>query len=95
MLQATFEKTSEVRTAHVRGIMDLPTINLSSPAKIHDFYEKLVTHIQATETMGKLRTINGYVRLLLDRLCGIRSELVRDDKKCTNKDFSQLFEAVK
>ena len=82
-----FGKTSEVITAHVRGIMDLPTINGSHPAKTRDFLEKLVTHVQATETMGKLRTIIGYMRLLLDRLPSTRSDLVRDDVNWANWEF--------
>ena len=45
--------------------------------------------------MGKLKTINGYVRLLLDRLPGIRSDLVRDDVKWTNWEFPQLVEALR
>ena len=95
ILQTKFGKTSEVITAHVRGIMDLPTVNGSNPAKIHDFFEKLVTHVQAVETMGKLKTINGYVRLLLDRLPGIRSDLVRDDVNWTNWEFPHLVEALR
>ena len=95
ILQATFGKTSEVSTAHVRGIIDLPTVNGSNPAKIHDFFEKLVTHVQAVETMGKLKTINGYVWLLLDRLHGIRSDLVRDDVNLTNWELPHLVEALR
>ena len=95
ILQTKFGKTSEVITAPVRGIMDLPTVNGSNPAKIHEFYEKFVTHVQAVETMGKLKTINGYVRLLLDRLPGIRSDLVRDDVNWTNWEFPHLVEALR
>ena len=47
--------------------------------KIHEFYEKLVTNVQALETMGKLREMNGYVRMTLDKLIGIRADLVRTD----------------
>ena len=95
ILQTKFGKTSDVITAHVRGIMDLPTISGSNAVKIHDFYEKLVTYVQAVETMGKLKTINGYVRLLLDRLPGIRSYLVRDDITWTNWEFPHLVEALR
>ncbi len=90
ILQTKFGKMSEIVTAHVKGIMDLPTINGSSATKIHDFYQKLLTHVQAMETMGKLKTINGYVRLLIDRLPGIRSDLVRDDEEWDTWEFPQL-----
>ena len=29
---------------------------------IHKFYSKLVTHVQALETMGKLNMIDGYLK---------------------------------
>lgn len=45
--------------------------------KIHEFYENLVPHVQVLETMGKLKEISGYARLTLDKLPGIRADLVR------------------
>ena len=95
ILQTKYGKTSEIVTAHVKGIMDLPAINGSNAAKIHEFYQKLLTHVQAMETMGKLKTINGYVRLLIDRLPGIRSDLVRDDDQWHAWEFPQLVEAIR
>ena len=59
----------------------LTTVNGTNPKFIHEFYSKLVTHVQALETMGKLNMINGYVRTVLDRLPGIRSDIVRHDDK--------------
>ena len=48
--------------------MSLPTITQTSVGKIYDFYEKLVTYSQALDTMGKLKEINEYVRLTLDKI---------------------------
>ena len=93
-LQTKFGKSSEVITAHLRGIMDLPTVNGSNPAKIRNFYEILATHVQAVKTMGKLHAIIGYVGLLLDILPEIRSDLVRDDVNWTNWEFPHLVEAL-
>ena len=59
--------------------MNLPTINGTNPLRLHEFYENLVRNVQALETMGKLESVNGYVRMVLDRIQGIRSDLVRDD----------------
>ena len=42
--------------------------NNSNPYKIDEFSEKLLSSVQALETMGKLKEINGYVRLTLDKL---------------------------
>jgi hypothetical protein len=38
--------------------MALPTINGSSPTKIHEFYETLINNVQSLETMGKLAQID-------------------------------------
>ena len=59
ILKAKFGKPSEVTSA-IQCIMSLPIITQNNVIKIHDFYEKLVTHSQALDTMGKLKEINGY-----------------------------------
>ena len=59
--------------------MALPNIPGSQPSKIHDFYEKLLSNVQALETLGKLREISGYVRMTIDKLEGIRGDLVGTD----------------
>ena len=76
-----YGKHSEVANAHVQNIMSLPHINnLSS--------------VQALETMAKLKEINGYVRLTLDKLQGIRTDLVRTDDDWQDWKFPQLAEAL-
>ena len=57
--------------AHVQEIMGLPVVNGTYPKIINYLYSKLVTHVQALETMGKLNMINGYVRTVLVCLPGI------------------------
>ena len=59
--------------------MSLPTIGGTQPARIHDFYEKLLFNVQSLETMGKLREVNGYMRMTIDKLPGTRGDLVRTD----------------
>ena len=66
ILEAKFGKPSKVTKAHIQCIMSLPIITQKNVIKIHDFYEKLVTHSQALDTIGKLKHINGYVRMTLD-----------------------------
>lgn len=51
----------------------------SHPKRIHDFHEKLVISAQALDTMNKLKKLNGYVRSALNKLLGIRADLVRID----------------
>ena len=38
------------------------------------------SNVQALETMGKLGEVNGYVRMTLNKLEGIRGDLVRPGK---------------
>ena len=57
ILKSKYGKDSEVANAHIQSIISLPTITGSNPYKINELYEKLVTHVQALDTMGKLREI--------------------------------------
>ena len=77
ILKAKFGKPSEVANAHIKCIMSLPIITQGNVTKIHDFYEKLVTHLQALDTMGNLKEINEYVRMTFDKLPAICADLVR------------------
>ena len=79
ILLTKYGKPSEVANAHVQNIMSLPQINNANPQKIHDFSEKLLCSVQALDTMGKIKEMNRYVRVTLDKLQGIRADLVRND----------------
>jgi len=63
---------SDLANAYIQSIMGLPVITGTNPARICEFYEKLVTNIQTLESMGKEKEIRGYVRLTLGKLPGIR-----------------------
>ena len=69
-------------------------MNNSNRYKIHEFSEKLLSNVQALETMGKLKEINGDVRITLDELQGIRADLVRTDDDWQDWKFPQLVEAL-
>ena len=90
ILKSKYGKDSEVANAHIQSLISLPKITSSRSNKINEFYEKLVTHVQALDTMGKLKEIKGYVRLTLDKLPGIKSDLVRTDDKWQDWDFETL-----
>ena len=45
--------------------------------------------------MGKLGEVNGYVRITLDKLEGIRSDLVRTDDSWQEWKFPHLIEALR
>ena len=94
ILKSKYGKSSEAINAHVQEIVGLPVVNGTKPKIIHEFYSKLVTHVQALETMGKLNMINGYVRTVLDRLPGIRSDIVTNDDRQQEWEFPQFVTAL-
>ena len=90
ILKRKYGKPGEVVNAYVENIMSLPTINGAQLNKIREFYVKLLFDVQSLETMGKLQEVNGYVRMTIDKLPGIRGDLVRTDDSWREWNFSQL-----
>ena len=95
ILKTRYGKPSEVANAHMQCIIGLSTVHGGHPAKIHDFYEKLTSHIQVLETMGKVNEIGGFVRATLDKLPGIRADLVRLDDNWQEWGFAELIESLR
>ena len=95
ILKTKYGKPSEVSNAHVQQIISLQTVRGTQPGKIHEFYETLVTNVHALETLGKIKEINGYVRVTLDKLPDIRADLVRLDEDWQDWGFSQMIEALR
>ena len=90
-----YGKESEIVKAYVRDIIELPTIAVAEPVQVHQFYERLVYDVQSLETMGKLEQVNGNVRLTIDKLSGIRGDLVRNDDNWQDWDFVKLCDALR
>ena len=79
ILLEKYGSTSEVVNAYVEEIIALPTISSAQPHQIYEFFKKLRYSVQSLETLEKLNTVNGYVRITLNKLPGIRGDLVRAD----------------
>ena len=75
--------------------MSLPVITGSQPKKVHEFYKKLVYNVQSLETLGKLGDVTGNTRAVLDKLRGIKMDLVRGQDGWQEWDFPQLVQALK
>ena len=95
ILKSKYGQMSEIVNAYVQNIMALPVITGSHPRKIHEFYEKLLFNVQSLETLGKLTDINGYVRMSIDKLQGIRGDLVRTDDNWREWGFPKFVEALR
>ena len=87
ILNAKFGKTIKVSSVHIQCITCLPTTINSNPNRKHKYFEKLVISAQALETMNKLKEPIDYVRLTLDKLLGIRADVVRLDDNWQEWDF--------
>ena len=94
ILRNKYGKMSEIVNGYVQNIMGLPVISGANTAKIHQFYEALSFNVQALETLGKLREVNGYVRMSIDKLPGIRGDLVRMDENWQEWDFPKFVYAL-
>ncbi|XP_074629800.1 uncharacterized protein LOC141887949 [Acropora palmata] len=95
ILQSEYGKTSEIVNAYVNNIMGLPTIMGENPRDVEEFYKRLLYNVQSLETLGKLRDVAGNVRAVLDKLKGIKSDLVRGHERWQEWDFRQLLKAIK
>jgi len=94
ILKMIYGQTSETVNVSVQNIMALQVITGSDPKKIHKFYEKLLFDVQSLETLGKLKEISGYVRMSINKLQGIRGDLVRMNDNWREWDFPNFVEAL-
>ena len=95
ILKDKYGKESEITKAYTREILDLPTVTNANPKKISEFSETLNYCVQALQTLNKLEQVNGAVSMTLDKLPGIRGDLVRTDPDWERWDFAQLSEAIR
>ena len=95
ILTSEYGKTSEIVNAYVQNIMNLPVITGIQPARIYEFYKTLLYNVQSLETLGKFRDVSGNVRSVLDKLKGIKADLVRGHEDWQIWDFPQLVKALK
>ncbi|XP_028415015.1 uncharacterized protein LOC114538094 [Dendronephthya gigantea] len=95
ILKTKYGKESKIVNAYVNNIMSLEPVHGTNPTKVSIFYERLLTNVQALETLGRVGEVNGYVRMTLDKLEGIRGDLVRTDDDWQSWKFPQLIEALR
>ena len=57
--------------------------------------KKLVYNVQSLKTLGKLREGNGNARSVLDKLKGVKADLVRGQIDWQDWEFPRLIKALK
>ena len=52
-------------------------------------------NVQSLETLGRLQEVKGNVRSVIEKLKGIKADLVRDEENWQEWDFTQLLVALR
>ena len=76
ILKTNHENTSEIVRAYITNIQELPSITGRKINMIHEFIKTLNYNVQSLETLGKLSQCLSMVRGILEKLPGIKAELV-------------------
>ena len=63
--------------------------------KIHDFYETLLYNVQSLETLRKTSECVALVRRILNKLPGIKAELVQGHPEWQSWNFTQLLNVLR
>ena len=95
ILREKYGKENEIVKAYSKKILDLPLITSNNAKKISEFSENLTYCVQSLQTMHKLDGVNGLTSLTLDKLPGIRGDLVRSDNEWESWDLHRLAEALR
>ena len=94
ILKSNYGKTSEIVRAYVDNINALPIVHGSHPSKIHQFCQTLNYNVQSLETLGKVSDCLSMVRGVLDKLPGIKPELVSNKVGWQYWGFGELLQAL-
>eukprot|EP00794_Sanderia_malayensis_P002861 gene2861-3307_t len=93
-LQKEYGQTQTVINTHIEEIVNLPAIRGSNFTKIQEFYESLTKNNDALLTLGEEEMLRGFVMTTLNKLQGIKSDLVRIDENWETWDMHDLIENV-
>ena len=94
ILTSNYGKISEIVRAYIDNLNALPVITGSQPSKIHKFCQTLNYNVQSLETLGKLSSCLSMVRGVLDKLPGIKGELVSGKVGWQDWGFTELIRAL-
>ena len=93
ILKKRYGQTSEVVSAYVRAILELPSIKERDASKIHSFYETLLFNVESLQTLESLEKLDAAVRFTFDKLDVIKSELAMINEKWSEWTFMEFVHA--
>ena len=94
ILKTNHGNTSEIVRAYITNIQELPTITGRKINMIHEFIKTLNYNVQSLETLGKLSQCLSMVRGILEKLPGIKAELVTNQVGWQDWGFTELLGAL-
>ena len=92
--KSNYGKTSEIVRAYIDNINALPVISGSQPKEIHKFWQTLSYNFHSLETLGKLSACLSMVRGVLDKLLGIKADLVNGKPGWQDWGFAELMRSL-
>ena len=95
ILEAEYGQPAEIVNAYVKNIMELPVITGANPRKVKEFYKQLRYNVQSLDTLERLGDVKGNVRSTLDKLKGVKADLVRGYEGWRDWDFKDLLTELK
>lgn len=94
ILKSNYGKASEIVRAYIDNINSLPVITGYHPNQIHKFCQTLNYNVQSLETLGKLSGCLSMVRGVLDKLPGIKADLVSGKPGWQDWGFTELMQSL-
>ena len=94
IIKEEYGKASKVVNAYVNNILQRLTVASADQKKVNSFYKTLI-NVQSPETLGKIERVNGMTISVLDKLTGIKADLVRGEENWQDWDLPRLAQALK
>ena len=90
ILEAEYGQPTEIVNTYIKNIMELPIITGANRRNVKEFYKQLRFNVQILETLERLGDVKGNVRCTLDKLKGIKADLVRGNEGSKDWGFKDL-----
>ena len=79
ILEGKYGKESELVKSYVKEILSLPYISTANSKTIAEISDKLTYCVQSLQSLKKLDEVKGLTMVTIEKLPGIRGDLVRSD----------------
>ena len=90
-----YDNAKAILNPYVKNRMELPVITGVNPRKVKEFYKQLRHNVQSLDTLERLGDVKGNVRSTLDKLKGVKADLVRGNEGRRDWDFKDLLRELK